>query len=122
MKIYYSATSPFVRKCLVGAQELGLRGRIELVPATPHPVDRDRAVIAHNPLGKIPTLIADDGTVLYDSRVICDYLNSFCDGLFIVIKRWPTASWKPLSWCATKPLRARNRCVGRAGSTANSTK
>jgi glutathione S-transferase len=83
MKIYYSATSPFVRKCLVGAEELGLRGKIELVPATPHPVDRDRAVIAHNPLGKIPTLIADDGTVLHDSRVICDYLNSLGDGRLV---------------------------------------
>ena len=62
-----------MRKCLVSAQELGLRGKIELVPATPHPVDRDQAVIALNPLGKIPTLIADDGAVLYDSRVICDY-------------------------------------------------
>jgi glutathione S-transferase len=83
MKLYYSATSPFVRKCLVGAQELGLRGKIELVPATPHPVDRDRAVIVHNPLGKIPTLIADDGAVLYDSRVICDYLNSLGDGRLV---------------------------------------
>lgn len=80
MQLYYSATSPFVRKCLVGAQELGLRSKITLLPATPHPVDRDQAVIVHNPLGKIPTLIADDGAVLYDSRVICDYLNDLGDG------------------------------------------
>jgi glutathione S-transferase len=79
MKLYYSATSPFVRKCLVSALELGLE-RIELVPAAPHPVNRDRALIAHNPLGKVPTLIADDGTVLYDSRVICEYLNTLGDG------------------------------------------
>ena len=91
MKLYYSATSPFVRKCLVGAQELGLRGKIELVPATPHPVDRDQAVIALNPLGKIPTLIADDGAVLYDSRVICDYLNGLGDGRLVPAqgpRRW----------------------------------
>ena len=90
MKIYYSATSPFVRKCLVAAQELGL-GKIELVPATPHPVDRDQAVIALNPLGKIPTLIADDGAVLYDSRVICDYLNGLGDGRLVPAqgpRRW----------------------------------
>ena len=80
MKLYYSATSPFVRKCLVSALELGLRERIDLLPAAPHPVNRDRALIAHNPLGKVPTLIADDGIVLYDSRVICEYLNTWGDG------------------------------------------
>jgi len=74
MKLYYSPTSPFVRKCLICAQELGLRQRIELVPAAPHPVNRDRALIAFNPLGKVPTLITDPGAVLYDSRVICEYL------------------------------------------------
>jgi glutathione S-transferase len=80
MKLFHAATSPFVRKCLVCAHELGLRERLELVPAAAHPVNRDRAVVAHNPLGKIPTLITDSGTVLYDSRVICEYLNSLSDG------------------------------------------
>jgi glutathione S-transferase len=80
MKLYYSATSPYVRKCLVAAQELGLRGKIEFLPAAAHPVDRDRALVARNPLGKVPTLVLDDGAVLYDSRVICDYLNSLGDG------------------------------------------
>jgi glutathione S-transferase len=83
MKLFYSATSPFVRKCLVSAQELGLRSKIDLVPSSPHPVDRDRNVIASNPLGKIPTLIGDDGAVLYDSRVICDYLNTLGDGRLV---------------------------------------
>ena len=80
MKLLNSATSPFVRKCLVSALELGIRERLELVPAAPHPVNRDRTVVASNPLGKIPTLITDDGTVLYDSRVICEYLNGLGDG------------------------------------------
>jgi len=79
MKLFYAATSPFVRKCLVSAYELGLRERLELVPAAAHPVNRDRALVAHNPLGKIPTLITDNGTVLYDSRVICEYLNGLGD-------------------------------------------
>ena len=83
MKLFYAAPSPFVRKCLVAAHELGLRERIELVPASPHPVNRSAAIIAHNPLGKIPTLIDDDGTVLYDSRVICEYLNAQGDGHLI---------------------------------------
>jgi glutathione S-transferase len=80
MKLYYSATSPFVRKCLASAHELGLRERIDLVPAAPHPVSRDRALVAINPLGKVPTLVTDDGNVLYDSRVICEYLNALGDG------------------------------------------
>jgi glutathione S-transferase len=83
MKIYYSSTSPFVRKCLVSAHELGLRERLELVPAAAHPVNRDPAVVAVNPLGKIPALITDDGTVLFDSRVICEYLNMLGGGHLI---------------------------------------
>ena len=83
MKLFYSPASPFVRKCLVAAHELGLRERIELVPAAAHPVNRDRSVVAHNPLGKIPTLIPDEGAALYDSRVICEYLNALGKGNLI---------------------------------------
>src|ERR1700733_11395148 len=83
MKLYYSPTSPYVRKCLVAALELGLREKIELLPAAAHPVDRDRALVVHNPLGKVPTLITDEGAALYDSRVICDYLNSLGDARLI---------------------------------------
>ena len=91
MKLFYAAASPFVRKCLVSAHELGLRERLELVPAAAHPVNRDRALVAYNPLGKIPTLITDNGSVLYDSRVICEYLNGLGDGHLI-----PDAG--PLRW------------------------
>lgn len=80
MKIFYSATSPFVRKCLVCAHELGIFDRLELVSANAHPVNRDRTLVAVNPLGKVPTLVTDEGAVLYDSRVICEYLNSLGDG------------------------------------------
>jgi glutathione S-transferase len=92
MKLYYAAASPFVRKCLASAHELGLRDRIELVPASPHPVNRDRALVAQNPLGKIPTLVLDDGGVLYDSRVICEYLNDLGAGSLLPPpgpSRWP---------------------------------
>jgi glutathione S-transferase len=94
LKIYFAAASPYVRKCLVGAHELGLYERIERLPANAHPVNRDRAIVAHNPLGKIPTLITDDGTVLYDSRVIIEYLNDLGDGNLIP-DRGP-ARWKVL--------------------------
>jgi glutathione S-transferase len=94
MKIFYSATSPFVRKCLVAAHELGLHERLELVPGAAHPVDRDAAIVVHNPLGKVPTLIADDGTVLYDSRVICEYLDALGDGE--IIPKQGSARWRAL--------------------------
>jgi glutathione S-transferase len=76
MKLFHSPASPYVRKCLVAARELGLADRIEFLPAAAHPVNRDASIVAHNPLGKVPTLIADDGTVLFDSRVICEYLDA----------------------------------------------
>lgn len=80
MKIFYSQTSPYVRKCLVAAHHLGLSGRIEKLPSAAHPVTRDQTIIPHNPLGKVPTFFTDDGTVLYDSRVICEYLNDLAKG------------------------------------------
>ncbi len=91
MKLYFSPLSPFARKCLVCAHESGLRDRIETVTAAAHPVNRDRALIAFNPLGKVPTLVTEDGTSLYDSRVICEYLNSLGDGGLIPTRgpeRW----------------------------------
>lgn len=80
MKLFFSPTSPYVRKCMVTAHELGLVGRIELLAANAHPVQRDATIIASNPLGKVPTLIADDGRVLYDSRVICEYFDELGGG------------------------------------------
>ena len=80
MQLFYSASSPFVRKCLVSAHELGLQRQLQLEPSNPHPVNRDRPLVARNPLGKVPTLVTDEGTVLYDSRVICDYLNDIGGG------------------------------------------
>ncbi len=80
MKLFYSPTSPFVRKCLVTAHELGLAERLELKPAAAHPVNRDRSVVKHNPLGKVPTLVTDTGTVFFDSRVICEYFNDLGGG------------------------------------------
>jgi glutathione S-transferase len=80
MQLFYSQTSPFVRKCLVAAHELDLAQRIELLPAAAHPVNRDRSVVERNPLGKVPTLVTDAGAVFFDSRVICEYLNELGDG------------------------------------------
>lgn len=83
MKLFHSSASPFVRKVLVVAHELGVRDRLETIPANAHPVNRDRALVAANPLGQVPTLVLDDGAVLYDSRVICQYLNALAGGAIV---------------------------------------
>ena len=73
MKLHYSPTSPFVRKVLVAAMERGLGGQIERIDANPwDPAD---PLPASNPLGKVPVLTTDDGQVLFDSFVICSYLD-----------------------------------------------
>jgi glutathione S-transferase len=73
-----SATSPFGRKVKIAAKVLDLWDRIEVVPAdTTNPED---SLNAQNPLGKIPILILEDGTPLYDSRVIVDYLDYLAGG------------------------------------------
>ncbi len=78
MQLFHSPTSPFVRKVLVTAHETGLAARIELLPANPW--DQPAALIAINPLSKVPALITDDGIILYDSPVICEYLDGLHTG------------------------------------------
>ena len=80
MKVYFSPASPFVRKVLVAAHELGLSDRIERLACAAHPINRDMDIVAQNPLGQVPTFFTDDGRVLYDSRVICEYLDSLGQG------------------------------------------
>ena len=78
MQLRYSPTSPYVRKVSVTAIELGLAARIERVPTNTQ--DRNSGIAAHNPLGKVPALILEDGGLLYDSPVICEYLDTLHDG------------------------------------------
>ncbi len=80
MKLHYAIASPYVRKVLAVAIETGLRERIELVPRAMTPVSPEDELNRDNPLGKIPCLITEDGMSLYDSRVICEYLDSLHDG------------------------------------------
>jgi len=94
VKLLYSPNSPYVRKCLVVASELGLRERIETVDADANPTRRNPEIAAKNPLGKLPTLIADDGAAIYDSPVICEYLNALGGGT--LIPRNGPARWKVL--------------------------
>lgn len=74
MQLLYSPASPFARKARVTAIESGLATAIGLVEVHTTAVETDPQVARANPLGKIPTLIRDEGPALYDSRVICRYL------------------------------------------------
>jgi glutathione S-transferase len=79
VELYYTPTSPYVRKVLVTAHELGLADRLTLTYLRPSPAAPDPTLSASNPLSKIPTLRLEDGTPLYDSPVICDYLDALAD-------------------------------------------
>jgi glutathione S-transferase len=72
MKLLASLASPYTRKVRVFLAEKKIECDLELVDVAPI----ENAVNQHNPLGKIPTLILDDGTPLYDSRVIVEFLDS----------------------------------------------
>lgn len=80
MKLRYSPTSPYVRKVMIVAIETGLIERIERIPSTVVPTRPNEEVARVNPLVKVPALITDDGLVLYDSPVICEYLDTLHDG------------------------------------------
>jgi glutathione S-transferase len=91
MKLRYSTTSPFVRKVHVLAIETGQIDRIELVKTVTTDPDLGR----NNPLQKVPAMEMDDGSSLYDSRVICEYLDSQVGGKF-----FPPAG--PARWTALR--------------------
>ncbi len=78
MKLYYSPTSPYVRKVTMMAMETGLDDQIERIVMTA--VGPDTDVSKANPLGKVPALVRDDGSALYDSPVICEYLDGLHSG------------------------------------------
>ncbi len=80
MKLHWSPRSPFVRKVMIVAHELGLTDRITLLRTVVATTKPHLPLMAENPLSKIPTLVLDDGTVLYDSPVVCEYLDSLHAG------------------------------------------
>ena len=80
MKLHWSPRSPFVRKIMIAANEHGLADRLELMRTVVHPETVNEALVADNPLSKLPTLVLDDGTSLYDSRVICEYFDLISRG------------------------------------------
>ncbi len=91
MKIAFSPASPYVRKTMACAIARGLGGQVETWKiASTDPVLRES-----NPLSKVPTLVTDDGVALYDSPVICEYLDSLGDAPKLFPPAGP-ARWKAL--------------------------
>ncbi len=79
MKLFYSTNSPYARKCRVVILEKGLQDKVEFLNRFPleNPIPAD--LLAANPLGRVPVLVADDGMSLTESPVICDYLDSLSE-------------------------------------------
>lgn len=90
MKLYWSSRSPFVRKVMVAAHETGLAARIQCRPTIVSTTQSDPELARHNPLGQIPTLVVADGSALYDSSVICEYLDCLHKGA----KLFPRAGFR----------------------------
>jgi glutathione S-transferase len=91
MKIISAKPSPFGRKVKVTLTETGLIDHAELVEVATTPMQTDPQVAAANPVGKIPALIRDEGPAIYDSRVICRYLDAQAGtGLYPEARLWET--------------------------------
>jgi glutathione S-transferase len=80
MTLHWSPRSPYVRKVMIVSHETGLADRLHTVRTVVGGTEPHWKLMARNPLGKIPTLELADGTVLYDSPVICEYLDTLHDG------------------------------------------
>ena len=98
MKLFYSPASPFARKVRAAAIELGLSDRLELEIINTAPGKPDRAFAqAYNPLRKVPTLLCDDGTTVYDSTLICEYLDALAGGGRIIPREGAPHRWRVLT-------------------------
>jgi glutathione S-transferase len=98
LKLHWSPKSPYVRKVMICAHELGLLPRLTLVRSVAAMLQPNPGIMADNPLSKIPTLVREDGLVLFDSLVICEYLNELGQGSL-----FPAAGddkWRALRWHA----------------------
>jgi glutathione S-transferase len=94
MKLLFSPLSPYVRKVRLAAAMKGLESRLAIVPVDANA--GDAALNRANPLGKIPCLILDDGEVIYDSHVICEYLDTIGAGPVLFPRTGPER-WRTLT-------------------------
>lgn len=98
MKLHWSPKSPYVRKVMVCAHELGMLPRLQLVRSVAAMLKPNPAIMVNNPLSKIPTLVREDGSTLFDSVVICEYLNVQAGGTLFPPQG--EARWQALRWHA----------------------
>ena len=98
MQLFHNTRSPYVRKVMVTLIETGQQDEVELIEASGTPLDRDRPPFAHNPLGKVPTLLRGDGPALFDSRVICRFLDARARaGLYPETRLWEVLTLEALA-------------------------
>ncbi|MFV0383842.1 glutathione S-transferase [Paracoccus sp. (in: a-proteobacteria)] len=76
IRLFHSPASPYVRKVMVAAHERGLTDRIEILPSAAGPVKRDPQIVRHNSSGKVPCALLEGDEPVFDSRVICTYVDS----------------------------------------------
>ncbi|WP_428483946.1 glutathione S-transferase family protein [Rhodopila sp.] len=89
MILHWSPRSPYVRKVMIAIAEMGLQDRIQTTRTIAGGTTPHRALMKLNPVGKIPTLELPDGTVVYDSPVIIEYLDTLHDGPKLYPAAWP---------------------------------
>lgn len=99
MKLHWSPRSPFVRKVMVFAHETGLADRIECVRSVVAMKSPNAELMRDNPLSKLPTLVIDGTQALFDSVVICEYLDSLHAGTPL-FPRDGTERFRALRWHA----------------------
>ena len=100
MKLHWSPRSPFVRKVMIALHELGLVDRVTCIRSVAAMTRPNPAIMIDNPLSKIPTLVLEDGSVLIDSSVIVEYLDSLGGGRLGLSggrERWATLSRQALA-------------------------
>jgi glutathione S-transferase len=98
MQLHWSPKSPYVRKVMICAHEVGLAERIQLVRSVAAMLKPNARLMHDNPLSKIPTLVLDDGFTLFDSVVICEYLDELGRGT--LFPRQGLDKWQALRWHA----------------------
>ena len=99
LQLHWSPKSPFVRKVMVCVHELGLDGEIDKIRSVAAMLKPNAALMRDNPLSKIPTLLLDDGSTLFDSVVICEYLNDRAKGMLFPAngpEKWQALRWHAL--------------------------
>ena len=89
MKLHWSPRSPFVRTVMIAAHEVGIQDSLNCVRTVVSSFKANDEIFLDNPLGKLPTLVLDDGTPVYDSRVICEYFDTLHEGPRLVPVTYP---------------------------------